>query len=118
MVVLFDNCTPELSKPLTTRMERECEKRGIIAKNTLVVMICLYSSFSFKIQDPDPQDVENRTKKPFSIDRKLSPKEKERFEQKLRELEKEFKGRVEDMLSFVIMAQARLKTCTNGNQKT
>ncbi len=103
IIVLFDNCHQQMAKALTKYVEKNCEKKGIVSKSPILVIMCLYSMFKYQPESVDQFDVENRNL--HWIDRRLSIAERKRFTDKLEEIQNK-RTTVEDLLSFVILAYA------------
>ena len=105
VVVLFDNCIPQLANILTSLLQAECERRRITFRRAVVVVVCLYSSFETELRK-NSSDFERGTKvqeKKHILEQSLSPEEKTLFQARLKTLEVDVD--IKDMLSFVIVAE-------------
>ena len=104
VVVLFDNCVPLLAKQLTTLLQTKCEKRRMKFRKTMIVIICVYSTFESDIPcNSDPEYGTKLTDKKHILEQELSTGEKKLFQARLQILNKEVD--IKDMLSFVIFAE-------------
>ncbi len=94
VLILLDNGNEDLAAVLSAKLEEEVRKRQIVYDSTMFIILNISSSTGGldSTQDQDCQ-----------IEQKLFDSETEMFANRLRLLEKTCK--VEDMLSFVIMAE-------------
>ena len=105
VLIFLDNANDVLAKVLSTKLEQNSRKEGILYESTMFILMYTCSLVELQTFTPKESAVDLQTNDDCHIVQKMNLNEQRLFQSRLNILIEKCNCNVEDMLSFVIMAE-------------